>query len=185
MPSTDLVCDKCGFKGSNTVMWGNFRYVEGGHEIPLSRILGWCVDCSDFVAMEDFSTNDDIVAEIEKTLDALKVRTKRWGSFSLLKSTRKDRLAEVERLSGLIAHLALIGERKGMERCLHCGSVNVERFDGTYSKPNSYASKGTTDNTGFYHPGCGGEFLASISPMRFNVIFEPRFYSLNGDRLDR
>jgi hypothetical protein len=135
--------------------------------------------------MEDFSIKDELLAEIAVALKPITVRMKRWASFALFKRTRQDRLNELERLSGLIANLALIGERKGSERCLRCGSVNVERFDGSYSKPNSYASRGTTDNTGFYHPGCGGEFLASINPIRFNLIFEPRFYSLNGDRLDR
>jgi hypothetical protein len=40
-----------------------------------------------------------------------------------------------------------------------------------------------TVHPGFFHPGCG-EFLASISPMRFHRIFEPRLYSVDGERLD-
>jgi len=185
MPSTDLVCSKCEFQGSNAVVWGDFRYVGGEREIPLSRTLGWCADCSDFVPMEDFTIKDELLDEIRETLEAISVRTNQWASFSLLKRTRKHRLYEVESLSALIAHLALIGERCGSERCLQCGSTSVQRFDGHYSEPDSYASKGTTVNTGFCHPGCGGTFLASINPMRFNLIFEPRFYSLNGDRFDR
>ncbi|RLA52947.1 MAG: hypothetical protein DRR42_06130 [Gammaproteobacteria bacterium] len=185
MPSTDLICNKCGFHGSAAVVWGDFRYIKGELEIPLSRTLGWCGDCSDFVAMEDFAIKDELLAEIAKALEPISARAKRWVSFFLLKRTRQDRLKEIERLSALIAHLALIGERNGSERCLHCGSTSVERFDGTYSKPNSYTSKGTTDNTGFCHPGCGGEFLASVNPIRLNLIFDPRLYSVDGYRLDR
>ena len=184
MPSTDLVCNKCGFSGSDDVVWGDFRYVEGDREIPLSRTLGWCADCSDFAPIEDFAIKDRLLAEIERTLRSIKVRTKRWASFSLLKSTRKDRLDELERLSALIGHLALIGERNGSERCLQCGSVNVERFDGNYSELDSFGSDERTINTGFYHPGCGGEFLASVNPARFSIIFHPKFYSMDGYRLD-
>ncbi|MCX2983416.1 hypothetical protein EYC98_21360 [Halieaceae bacterium IMCC14734] len=182
MPSTDLICDKCGFQGSDDVVWGDFRYIKDGLEIDLSRTLGWCADCSDFVPMEDFAVKDKLLSDIDEALEAIKVRTKRWALFSLL--NRKDRLDELERLSALIAQLALIGERKGCERCLQCGSVNVERFDGDYSGLAQYASKETTVNTGFLHPGCGGEFMASINPMRFHCIFEPRLFSVNGHRLD-
>jgi hypothetical protein len=185
MAATDLICNQCGFQGTAAVLWGDFRYIKGGLEIPLSRTLGWCSDCSDFVPMEDFAIRDELLVEIQEALAPITVRTKRWASFALLGRTRRERLDEVERLSALIAHLALIGERKGMEKCLHCGSTNVERFDGTYSKPNSYASRGTTDNTGFSHPGCGGEFLASVNPIRLNMIFDPRLYTLDGDRLHR
>jgi hypothetical protein len=180
MASTELVCDKCEFKGSNAVVWGDFRYIKGGLEIPLSRTLGWCADCSDFVAMEYFAIKDELLSDIGEALEAIKVRTKRWASLSLLARTRKDRQDELERLSALIAHLALIGGRKGMEKCLHCGSSSVERFDGDYSKTDSYTSKGTPVNTGFFHPGCGGEFLASVNPIRLNMIFEPRLYSVDG-----
>ncbi len=183
MPYSDLICNQCGFHGSDAVVWGDFRYIKGELEIPLSRTLGWCSDCSDFVPMEDFAIEDELLSEIDEALKPISVRAKRWALFSIL--NRKDRLNELERLAALIAHLALIGERKGMEKCLHCGSTNVERFDGTYSKPNSYASKGTTDNTGFHHPGCGGEFLASVNPIRLNMIFEPRLYSVEGHGLDR
>ena len=93
--------------------------------------------------MEDFAIKDELLAEIEETLESITVRTNRWISLSLLGRTRKHRLNELERLSALIAQLALIGERNGSERCLQCGSLNVVRFDGSYSKPNSYASKGT------------------------------------------
>jgi hypothetical protein len=126
-----------------------------------------------------------LLSDIDKALDAINDRTKRWFSFTLLARTRKDRLDELQRLSALIALLALIGERHGMERCLHCGSVNVVRFDGDYSGLAPYASKEITVNTGFSHPGCGGEFMASINPMRFHHIFEPRLYSVDGYRLDR
>jgi hypothetical protein len=185
MAPTDLVCSKCEFKGSNAVVWGDFRYIKGGLEIDLSRTLGWCACCSDFVPIEDFAIKDELLADIDEALEAIKLRAIRWLSFSLLGRTRKDRQDELGRLSVLIALLALIGERKGMEKCLHCGSASVERFDETYSRPNSYASKGTTDNTGFHHPGCGGTFLASVNPIRLNFIFEPRLYSVDGYRLDR
>ena len=185
MASTDLVCSKCEFKGSDAVVWGDFRYIKGGLEIPLSRTLGWCASCSDFTPIEDFAIKDELLSDIDEALEAIKVRTRRWASFSVLGRTRKERQDELVRLSALIAHLALIGERKGMERCLHCGSASVERFDGDYSGLAPYASKETTVNTGFYHPGCGGEFMASIHPMRFHYIFEPRFFSVEGYRLDR
>ena len=184
MPSTDLICNQCGFQGSAAVVRGDFRYIEGEREIPLQRTLGWCADCSDFVPMEDFAIKDELLAEIERILHPINVRANRWASFSLFKRTRKGRLNELERLSGLIARLSLIGDRKGSERCLKCGSVDVERFNGDYSGLVPYGSNETTIHTGFCHPGCGGEFLASVNPIRLNLVFEPRFYSMVGDRLD-
>jgi hypothetical protein len=56
-------------------------------------------------------------------------------------------------VSALIAQLALAGERNGSERCLECGSVNVERFDGNYSELDPYGTEGATIHTGFFHPG--------------------------------
>jgi len=99
MPSVDLTCNQCGFQGSAAVVWGDFRYVEGDREIPVSRTLGWCSDCSNFVPMEDFAIKDELLAEIERILHPISVRTKRWASFYLLKRTRQDRLNELERLS--------------------------------------------------------------------------------------
>jgi hypothetical protein len=180
MPSTDLICDKCEFKGSDAVVWGDFRYIKGGLEIPLSRTLGWCAECSDFVPIEDFAIKDELLSDIDEALERITVRTKRWASFSLLKSTREHRLNELERLSALIALLALVGERKGMEKCLHCGSLNVERFNGDYSGLDPYSSDKRAIPTGFYHSGCGGEFMASVNPIRLNLIFEPRLYSVDG-----
>ena len=63
MAATNLDCNKCGFQGSNAVVWGDFRYIEGGREIPLSRTLGWCADCSDFVPIEDFAIQDELLSE--------------------------------------------------------------------------------------------------------------------------
>lgn len=185
MPSTDLTCSKCGLRGSNAVVWGDFRYIEGDREIPLSRTLGWCADCCKFVPMEDFAIKDRLLAEIEEILRPIKERVNQRVSFSLLSGTRQHRLNEIDRLSTLVEQLVLIGDRKGSERCLKCGSVSVERFDGDYTGLDPYESGEKTVNTGYYHPGCGGEFLASISPIRFNIIFEPRFYSKDGHRLDR
>jgi hypothetical protein len=185
VPSTDLVCSKCESKGSDAGVQSDFRYVEGSREIPLSRTLGWCADCCDFVPTKDFAVKDELLSEIDEALRPIIVRAKGWTSFALLGRTRKRRMNAIDMLSGLIANQALIGERKGMEKCLHCGSVNVERFDRSYSKSDSYAAKSATENTGFFHTGCGGESLASGNPVRLNMIFEPRLYSVDGHRLDR
>ena len=184
MPSTDLVCNKCDFRGSNAVVWGDFRYVVDGREIPLERRLGWCTDCSNFVPMEDFSIKDELLVQSEGILESMRIRTKRWASFLMLGSTRQDRLNELERLSGLIDQLALIGKRNGSERCLKCGSANVERFSGIYAGLHPYSSDQEAIQTGFLHPGCGGEFLASTCPIRFHLRFDPKFYSVDGYRLD-
>jgi len=37
--------------------------------------------------------------------------------------------------------------------------------------------------TGFNHPDCGGEIIASSSDMRLNMSFTPRHYNPDGSAL--
>ena len=184
IPWTDLDCDKCGFHGDDSVVLGNSRYVDGDCEIRLRKTLGWCSNCKEFVPIEHFEDNEEVAAEIEKILDGVKVRTKKRLSISLFGNRRKERLNRLEELPGLIKRLVLIEKRKGREKCLHCGSVNVSRFDGDYSQIDPYRPDGKSVHTGYLHPGCGGEILATASPMRFFNTFEAKLYSINGDRIE-
>jgi len=184
MPTTDLECDKCGFQGGSGVLHGDFRYVDGECEIPLDRTLGWCADCQEFVPIEQFDDIEEVAAEIERVLYEMSIIEKKWLPVSLFSNRRKQRLARLEQLAGLTKRLALIERRKGHEKCLSCGSVNVSRFDGDYSEIDSFKYSQKIIHTGYLHPGCGGEILATLCPMRFSIIFEPKCYSVNGDRIE-
>ena len=184
-PFTNLECDKCGFRGSDGVVYGVFRYVAGDSEIPIRRTLGWCSDCRKFAAIEDFNDKEEVVAEIAKIQNELRTNTQKRLSISLFSNRHKQRLNRLEQLPGLIKRLALIEKRKGREKCLSCGSDNVSRFDGGYSQIDPFASDQDAIHTGYMHPGCGGEFLATASPMRFFIKYEAKFYSVDGDRIER
>jgi uncharacterized Zn finger protein (UPF0148 family) len=150
IPGIDLDCDKCGYQGGDSVVWGDFRYVDGECEIPLNRTLGWCANCQALVAIEDFSDREEVAAEIEKILDEVSIVEKKWRSISLFSNRRKQRLARLEQLAGVTKRHALIERRKGHEKCLSCGSVNVSRFEGDYSQIDSFTYSQKIIHTGYF-----------------------------------
>lgn len=184
IPFTNLECDKCGFQGGNGVVYGDFRYVDGDSEILLERTLGWCSDCQGFVAVEQFDDREEVAAKIEKIQDEVRIGKNKRPSFSLFNKRPKQPLDRRDQLPGLFRRLALIEKRKGQEKCLHCGSVNVSQFDGDYSQVDPFASEQETIHTGYFHPGCGGEILATASTMRFFIKYQPKFYSVDGYRIE-
>ena len=73
-------------------------------------------------------------------------------------------------------------KRIGTEKCLECGGTDISKFDGDYTLEYD-SGRGLftgTKRTGFNHPGCGGEIIASSNPVRLNIAFTPKYYDFNG-----
>jgi hypothetical protein len=184
IPFTTLECDKCGFQGGDGLVNGDFRYVDGHFEMPVRRTLGWCSDCQSFAPIEDFNDKEEVTTEIQKIIEESKIPTRKRLSFSLFSKPRNKRVNRFSEIPALNKRLALIEKRQGHEKCLHCGSVNVSRFDGDYSEIDTFTYSQKIIHTGYFHPGCGGEILATASPMRFFIKYEPKFYSVDGYRIE-
>jgi len=76
-------------------------------------------------------------------------------------------------------------QRKGTERCLECGSQDIQEFRNQAKLtpelwPGSY--KGD-EATGFTHPGCGGNIRVKGSDIRFIMKIKDLPYSPDGTRL--
>ena len=81
--------------------------------------------------------------------------------------------------------IKLSRKRIGSERCLLCGGNSVRPFDGDVDvKMSSGLTYKGQNNTGSIHPGCGGEFIAEGSNMRFAVRLRTRIYSPDGDKIE-
>ena len=185
MPFINLDCEKCDFHGSTTTVWGNFKYIENKNELHLTRTLGWCFDCQCFVPIEDFSNIDEVIAKIETLTSELKSDYEKWLSFLFSILTRKNTIDRINEISELAKRLSFIRQRKGSEKCLACGSSNIKPFDGDYSLEFEVMEglfQGSK-RTGFNHPDCGGEIIASSSDMRLNMSFTPRHYNPDGSAL--
>jgi len=179
MPSIDLDCAKCGFHGSSSVVWGQFFYLLDGYQIPLNRHLGWCHDCESFKPIEYFDP-DGCFRKIIEAREELK-RFKTCSLMQVFSKSRRDLVKHYqEKIDKHILMLHLISKRTNTEKCLDCGSTHASPFDGDYSLTFESFQYHGVKQTGFIHPGCGGEFIATPNPMRFHRSFTPQYYNFDG-----
>ena len=184
MPSINLDCDKCDYSGSTMVAWGNYHYKFDEQIIALNRSLGWCLDCEGFVAVEDLNNASDILAELKQLTKPLKVHFSKRILVTLSQGIRQIRAQNLDEIDVLATKLKIIIERQGDERCLICSSLNIIAFNEDYALEVNGALYTGTKKTGFTHPVCGGEIIATPNPIRFNMKFTPKYYSLLGIKLD-
>jgi hypothetical protein len=180
MPSIIFKCSECAHTGSTTVIWGDFSYIDGTQDFPLERCIGWCHGCDAFAPIEDFSDEEQLICRLADLTEEVTSIRKKPVLFFLTGSAkhRRDRL--LEELSVISHRLRLIRDREGAEKCLYCGSSSVKAFDG---RCGTYDEIPNEQPTGFMHPGCGGEFIASRNPMRLSLVFSPNYYSVEGERI--
>jgi len=179
MPSIDLTCEKCQFKGSTRRTWGRYTYLDGRYKYPVDRELGWCYSCSDFAPIERFDADKayDEASDCLRHINRLNNQTK----FVVFKKNNKELIKHYqEKLEDAIFQQYQASRRKDTERCLTCGSDHVEPFDGDYELEYSNLQYRGSKRTGFLHPGCGGEFIATPNPVRLNVAFDERIYDVEG-----
>ena len=183
MPSINIVCEKCDFTGSSMTTWGRFSYLIDGLEVPLDRELGWCFDCKSFKPIE-YLSSEGIMDEIEKFRSELEDMPSNWllRLIPFVRREIKHYRSEIKKQELL---LNLIEQRKGTEKCLNCSSTNVKYFDGDYSlEYNGFMFEGEK-RTGFIHPECGGEFIATPCGLRFHMKFDTQYYDFDGFKTDK
>jgi hypothetical protein len=137
--SSDLVCDRCGFRQGDfpSYLLAAYRLPDGG-VAPLPFQVSWCDKCRRFVHAE--WPADELVRWAD-------VLAERWQLASR-EELRARGQAECARLR------AIAGGRRSPPRCLACGSVNVVGL-GAWSGR-------------LMHPGCGGRVECSLSVHRYH-----------------
>lgn len=188
VPHIDLTCNKCG-EGSSPGQLNKHRvYLDGDVEIPVYSTLAWCEHCATLRPVEHFNDTVWTQEEIDEIDAELVQLTDTWFkrlSIRLFNSNRGHREWLDERRTALTHRLALIEERRGDEACLICGSRDLKPFTGDYSLElgDTFAYVGSKP-TGFIHPGCGGEFIATGSDIRFHFARITYCYSPDGEFIE-
>ena len=165
------------------VLWGPMLYLIDGKKISVDRRLGWCHECQELKPIEHFKP-DEYLAGIREHQDKLsKLQSSPFKLFISVSKRYRAKLYQEEIEKQALA-LYITSKRRGTEKCLACGSDKVVSFDGDYSLEYDGAALYLGEkHTGFYHPGCGGEFVATPNPIRFNIAFIDKYYDINGIRL--
>jgi hypothetical protein len=184
MPSINLHCDKCDFHGCDTVLWGDYRYIDENGEYSIDRELGWCFECNELTAIESFKGSKEIIEEIEKITKGIKADYQKSVILLLTRNAKNNKKYDIDKVSKLSKKLYINGLRIGTEKCLKCGSVNVTPFDGDYSLEYEGLNYQGRKHTGFVHPECGGEIIATPNPWRFNKRFITKYYAIDGTQVN-
>ena len=183
MPSIHLDCEVCNHHSSSSITWGDYKYQIDTDLISIDRRLGWCFVCDTFVPIESFEPEDYLkeIHELQKSIEKLENNL----ILSFLSSRRKkDSKYFKEQINKNILSLYIAAKRIGTEKCLTCGSQETELFNGDYSLSYENGNYQGSKRTGFKHPGCGGEFIATPNPIRYHMRFTPQLYDINGYRVN-
>lgn len=178
---TVFTCDKCDFKASSTVVWGRFYYqVEDERLIFLNRRLGWCLSCKTLSPVEDLSiekvTHDEI-RECEAELSDFENRG--FLRKHLAGSKKKERIAYVrQRLEENLRLVEIPRSRKLPPRCLICSGNQI--VSHKFSTSIDGDPSGKPFPTGFVHPDCGGNIVASSAGIRLMMRIKSRAYTTEG-----
>jgi hypothetical protein len=182
MPSIKLNCNKCDFESNTRILWGGLNYFTADGELPIEKQLGWCKSCDSFAPIESFEHQKAVTTELDSLSTKLMTLQKRSLVRRIFMPARKEYKNIVKQIYALSKILSLINQRKGTEKCLTCGSANVFIPEGDFSQKATFGGFSSQDfiNTGFTHPGCGGEVITSQDPLRISAIFITQLYNTNG-----
>ncbi len=188
VPHTNLVCNQCNASASTLQLYKYRIYLDGDVEVPVRSTLGWCEACAAIRPVERFDDAAQVRAKLEDIETELNQRSSSWLKRLLNRAlpARRSSLIQLSKERGTLQHrLALIEKRHGNEACLNCGSRRLLPFTGNYELAlgDDFLYKGSKP-TGFFHPGCGGEFLAEGSDIRFHFARITYCYSPAGKLLE-
>ncbi len=182
--SVNLNCEICGLQSSTREVWGEFYYLYNDLKIPVNRTLGWCKQCKKFCPIENFNHQKNICEEMDSLISYFNNDYSHKTFLFIGKKLRENRLFKLNLIKILNEQLKLISTRAGSEKCLICGSSNIDSSIGEFLSKNQEINEHNTGHarTGFIHPNCGGEIIASPSPIHINMEFTPRFYNPDGSK---
>ena len=197
--SIDITCSQCQFNGSTGISNGRYKYETPDGLVDCNRGLGWCSDCKGLAPIEVFPTEAGVemrktrlknemknLAKAEQADAAAQSGWKKALGFSpraametrILRENCSFMSREIEEQERQIKKTE--GGRR-VPRCLRCGSKSVfvmPRMPAGLDRERADSQQPIA--IGLSHPGCGGELLASYSPIRLNMRFKTRIYSQEG-----
>lgn len=178
---TVFTCDKCDFKASSKIVWGRFYYQAAADRlIPLNRSLGWCSSCKTLTPVEDLSIRKVTYDEIrEYEAELFDFESRGFLKKRLVGSKKKERIAYVRRcLEENLKLVDILRSRQSPPRCLICSDTQVilHKFLTIADDDNS----GKPRLTGFVHPDCGGNIIASNAGISLMVQMKSRAYTTEG-----
>jgi hypothetical protein len=188
VPHTNLVCNQCNASASTLLLYKHRIYLDGDVKVPVRCTLGWCEACSTIRPVERFDDAAHVCAKLDDIETELNQRSSSWLKrlFNRVLPASRSSLIQLSKEFVTLQHrLALIERRHGDEACLSCSSRRLLPFTGDYELElgGDFFYKGSKP-TGFFHPGCGGEFVAQASDIRFNFARITYCYSPAGELLE-
>lgn len=185
VPHANITCNKCDFASNTLVANGLYYYIDGTEKYDLRSQIGWCQECKTLVPMEDFSDAEECREEIIRSYSLIESSIHKPLRLLISGNRRGISKISLDKILESSKRLYVISARKGTERCLTCGSYNVKPFDGDCELEldrRNFVYTGVK-RTGFVHPECGGELIATGSPARFSYRYEEKLYALDGTKL--
>lgn len=166
--------------------------LPGGSTQRVISTLGFCDDCGNFRAVEDFDVDKarrkvvDAMREYDSRVKARdRLRASFWSRFWFKRYDVKNAEGFVKLTASYIppleAHLALCEARQGTPRCLECGSYRVSTVIVPFSNE---LGDGEERLMPLSHLGCPGPIRVRKSGLRMSPRARAeRFYSLDGQEL--
>ncbi|MBY4678317.1 hypothetical protein [Marinobacterium arenosum] len=188
VPHINLTCNKCGEGWSPAQLNKHRVYLDSDVEVPVYSTLGWCETCAALRPVEHFEDSPRTQQELEGIDAELAQLTNTWIKRLFMRtfnSHQGHREWLEERRKSLIQRLVIIEKRRGDEACLVCGSRRLQSFTGDYSlETDGTFSYVGSKPSGFIHPGCDGEFIATGSDIRFHFARITYCYSPEGELIE-
>jgi len=186
MPTYKVCCDKCDFQAWSYKLWGAKEYVDSkGEEIPLDTTFSWCNKCQSIEPIESFDNTATYVSKLHQSLAAIKADTNSIIKLFFIRLMSSVRVTDKYFLNESQVYARKIEQdikRKGTEKCLTCGSNNVELYAGDKSIGWHLFPEVDGENAfiNIQHPNCGGEFYIPSKLNRIGMALERRMFSLDG-----
>ena len=205
MPFLVFTCTDCDYQGSSTVGWGEFAYEGGGRRVPVQHVLAWCTSCNDIAPVEELPDGkrierlaSEIVSKEQELGRMMRMNVQKERSLlgRLLRLPQRPprEMDELEcrifLLQEELQHerdrLELLAGRRCGPRCLICGSLDhvplpeIRLEDACEDAPESPRP---AVPVGVRHPGCSGNLLVALPPVRISIAEEQRLYDSSGKRI--
>ncbi len=195
MPVATYKCTACDFSRWDSMTWGYRYYLYGRVKVQMRVTIGWCLPCSDLVAMEvlpiarrEAELRQQLAAlriELDKELSASPPRRRWWQLHATRNSTQARLESESqsadERLADYRLSRAALATRTSQARCLRCGSEDCAPLPPHEAE--YFDIKSAPAPTGFTHPGCGGELVTICDGTRLSLLLAEKAYDLEGRQL--
>ena len=187
MPTSTIKCNRCDYGVSSMLLWGEYVYADQQDEFSCNRTYGGCKDCAEITAIEDFSDISAPLKLIQRRSAWLRDESASlWHHLLCLfsKAKRKYSQNHLNDINKAVKTIALANKRRGTERCLCCGSSEVQTLNVIDEILQTKNTLGI-NNGNFAHPDCGGEFFIENNNIWFSVIGKKQIYSPDGTLIEK